>query len=427
MANRTNFVKISNLPPGYNNVMELFSTFSCCGVIQDMTAVDPTSVIISYSMRSGAENAAFAMSGVSLGGSTVAVTLYHTQSDPQFLTNPAYQGLGQYIGQDHHVMDPNTFKPWGAQTMPHPHQTPILRPPTLNLPNYSLGPGFGASLFQAMGSFVGSAQPAVAQPGTSHQPHDGGGGGGASAGSGGSSHQDILAKYTTPWVPPTSQQGDPPQCSICLLDLSDSSSYSSTTLAPVLTLVDCKHSFHSACLSALMANSPSPFLQCPTCKKVYGVRTGTRPTTGTMTHRLLRSSVPGHSGCGTIEMSFMFKAGIQGQEHPNPGQYYNPVGFPRTAFLPDNQEGIKALHGLYLAWEQRLLFTVGRSITTGMDNCVTWNDIHLKTKLTGGEHSFPDEHYLTNLAQDLAGFGITEAEISSHMGRYQGLRERGHL
>lgn len=51
MANRTNFVKISNLPPGYNNVMELFSTFSCCGVIQDMTAVDPTSVIISYSMR----------------------------------------------------------------------------------------------------------------------------------------------------------------------------------------------------------------------------------------------------------------------------------------------------------------------------------------------------------------------------------------
>merc|ERR1719317_334495 len=168
-------------------------------------------------MRSGAENAAFAMSGVSLGGSTVAVTLYHTQSDPQFLTNPAYQGLGQYIGQDHHVMDPNTFKPWGAQTMPYPHQTPILRPPTLNLPNYSLGPGFGASLFQAMGSFVGSAQPAVTNPGTSHQPHDGGGGGGAGAGSGGSSHQDILAKYTTPWVPPTSQQGDPPQCSICLL------------------------------------------------------------------------------------------------------------------------------------------------------------------------------------------------------------------
>ena len=61
------------------------------------------------------------------------------------------------------------------------------------------------------------------------------------------------------------------------------------------------------------------------------------------------------------------------------------------------------------------------------NNCVTWNDIHLKTKVSGGEHSFPDEHYLKNLAQDLAGFGITEAGISSHMERHKGLRERGHL
>merc|ERR1719495_1453633 len=169
-------------------------------MIQDMTAVDSTTVIISYSMRSGAENAAFAMSGVSLGGSVVTVTLYHTNSDPQF--------------------------------MPNPQHTPILSPPSLNLPNYSLGPGFGASLFQAVGSLVGAgtAQPAVALPGTSHQPHNRGGGGGAGA-SGGSSPQDILSKYTTPWVAPPPQQGDPPQCSICLLDLSDTSSYSTTNLA----------------------------------------------------------------------------------------------------------------------------------------------------------------------------------------------------
>merc|ERR1719347_1050551 len=49
-------------------------------------------------MRSGAENAAFAMSGINLGGFNVHVSLYHTQTDPQFLNNPAYQGLGQYIG-----------------------------------------------------------------------------------------------------------------------------------------------------------------------------------------------------------------------------------------------------------------------------------------------------------------------------------------
>jgi len=477
MANRTNFVKVSNLPPGYSNAMEMFSMFSSCGLIQDMTAVDATTVIISYSMRSGAENAAFAMSGVTLGGSTVTVSLYHTHTDPQFLSNPAYQGLGQYIGQDHHVMNPTTFQPWGAPPQP---QSAVIRPPVLNIPN-SNTPGFGF-LNQLLGSvgysYGGPAppQPAVPLPGTSQHMHGGAGGGrgggsgfgvavggmiaggiaggatiggaitggggiiaggatgggaitgGGGATGGGGVPKDILATYTTPWVEPAPQPGDPPQCSICLLDLGDSSSYSTdTTLAPVLTLVHCNHSFHSACLTALLANSPSPFLQCPTCKKVYGVRTGTRPSTGTMSHRILNTPLPGHSGCDTIEMTFMFTPGIQGQEHPHPGQYYNPVGFPRTAFLPDNQEGLKALHGLYLAWEQRLLFTVGRSITTGQDNCVTWNDIHLKTKRGGGEHAYPDEHYLSNLSQDLAGFGITEAEISSHMDRHQGLRDRGHL
>ena len=31
------------------------------------------------------------------------------------------------------------------------------------------------------------------------------------------------------------------------------------------------------------------------------------------------------------------------------------------------------------AFEARLTFTVGRSVTTGMDNTVVWNDIHHKT------------------------------------------------
>eukprot|EP00090_Calanus_glacialis_P027044 TRINITY_DN42554_c0_g1_i1.p1 TRINITY_DN42554_c0_g1~~TRINITY_DN42554_c0_g1_i1.p1 ORF type:complete len:423 (-),score=111.40 TRINITY_DN42554_c0_g1_i1:159-1427(-) len=422
MANRTNFVKVCNLPPGYSDAREMFSLFSSCGQVQDMTAVEATTVIVSFSMRSGAENSSFALSGATIGGNPVTVTPYFNMSDPQFYSNPVYQRLGQYIGQDQHVMDPNTFQPWGAASVApmvaQPHQ-PVIRPPTLTLPNYNLGPGFG-SMFQALGSFVGGgagpSQPVVPPP---VQPTP-------SASNG--VPTDILSQYTTPWAAPPTHLADQPQCSICLSDLSDTSSYDTdSTLAPVLSLSHCKHAFHSACLTALMSNSPSPFLQCPTCKKVYGIRTGTRPTTGTMTHRLMRSSVPGHGDCGTIELHFMFSPGIQGPEHPHPGHYYTPVGFPRTAFLPDNNEGLKALHGLYLAWEQRLLFTVGRSITTGQDNCVTWNDIHLKTKTSGGEHSYPDDQYLTNLGQDLAGFGITEAEISSHMGTHTGLRQNGRL
>ena len=83
---RTNFVKVSNLPPYLQTAVEIHSVFSSCGVIQvrivvisnilftrntfqDITAVDPTTVIVSYSNRSSAEYAEFALNGVTIGGS----------------------------------------------------------------------------------------------------------------------------------------------------------------------------------------------------------------------------------------------------------------------------------------------------------------------------------------------------------------------
>jgi deltex-like protein len=176
----------------------------------------------------------------------------------------------------------------------------------------------------------------------------------------------------------------------------------------------------------MLAAAPSAFLQCPTCKRVHGVRTGDRPTAGAaITHRLLPTALPGHPACGTIQVTFQFKAGVQGPEHPHPGRPYHPVGFPRSAFLPDSPAGERALHGLYLAWQQRLIFTVGQSITTGREDSVTWNDIHLKTQ--DPDHSYPDPHHLANLAQELAGFGITEAEVGSHLAAHPDLRTRGRL
>jgi len=394
--NRTNFVLVSNLPHGFNNAGEMCSLFSACGVVQDMTAVSPTMVIISYAMRSGAENAAFALNGASVCGYSITVKLHFKNSDPQFLSLPEYKKLGQYICNDGHVMDPNTFLPWSRSGMS----------PRNNLIGFS-GPSQVSSLMPDYRSVDTSS----IQPAARINNHN-------------NANEDFLSRNTIPWTKSCSSTST--DCNICLTDLEDNSSYSSSTnLAQVLSLQNCKHPFHTACLLALMKNNPSPFLQCPTCKRVHGVRTGTRPLNGTMKHRLIGSSLPGYSGCGTIELVFTFWAGIQGPEHPNPGQPYKLIGFPRVAYLPDNADGLKALHGLYLAWEQRLLFTIGRSITTGMDNCVTWNDIHLKTGRNGGEHSYPDDHYLQNLAQDLAGFGITEAEISSHMSKNSELKRRG--
>jgi len=228
---------------------------------------------------------------------------------------------------------------------------------------------------------------------------------------------EVLQKYTLSWQP--QRGGETQQCSICLGDLDEDEECRSLSL--------CKHIFHSGCLEAMLKSGSSTFLQCPTCKKVHGVRTGTRPTTGRMAHRCTNNSLPGHDGYGTIEIHFNFSPGVQGPEHPHPGRAYTPHAFPRVAYLPDSQDGERALHGLYLAWKQRLLFTVGRSLTTGLEDSVTWNDIHLKTKISSSEHGYPDQSYLTNLAQDLAGFGITEAEILGHMSQHPDLRTKGGL
>jgi len=52
---------------------------------------------------------------------------------------------------------------------------------------------------------------------------------------------------------------------------------------------------------------------------------------------------------------------------------------------------------------------VGRSITTGNDNTVVWNDIHHKTSMTGGptSYGYPDPGYLNRVIEDLKAKGIT--------------------
>lgn len=72
----------------------------------------------------------------------------------------------------------------------------------------------------------------------------------------------------------------------------------------------------------------------------------------------------------------------QQPEHPNPGVRY--PGTDRVAYLPDSPEGNRVLGLLRRAFEQRLIFTIGTSMTTGLQNVITWNDIHHKTSIWGG-------------------------------------------
>ncbi|KFO75633.1 putative E3 ubiquitin-protein ligase DTX2, partial [Cuculus canorus] len=205
-------------------------------------------------------------------------------------------------------------------------------------------------------------------------------------------------------------------CIICMEKLCSPSGYSdaceSSTIKPetVGRLKNCQHTFHMLCMLAMYANgNKDGSLQCPSCKTIYGEKTGTQPK-GKMEVSTFPQSLPGHKDCGTIQIVYHISRGIQGPEHPNPGMPYTARGFPRYCYLPDNEKGRKVLELLRVAWKRRLIFTVGTSNTTGESNTVVWNEIHHKTEMDTNlsGHGYPDPNYLDNVLAELAAQGVTE-------------------
>ncbi|KAM6980770.1 E3 ubiquitin-protein ligase DTX3L-like [Aplochiton taeniatus] len=162
----------------------------------------------------------------------------------------------------------------------------------------------------------------------------------------------------------------------------------------------CGHEFCSGCLKKSVASQLGA--TCPVCKAVFGKVEGNQPE-GTI----------GNCDCGRhgiffnadivdlVLGDFCFQA-----KHPSPGKHYQATS--RTAYLPDNTEGNEVLTLLKRAFDQKLIFTVGTSRTNGIDNCVTWNDIHHKTSLNGGilSYGYPDPEYLKRVKEELKAKGI---------------------
>ncbi|KAL2079109.1 hypothetical protein ACEWY4_024853 [Coilia grayii] len=209
---------------------------------------------------------------------------------------------------------------------------------------------------------------------------------------------------------------NPPEedCTICMEALSGPSGYK----AP------------GWCLVAMYNNgNKDGSLQCPTCKTIYGVKTGNQPP-GKMEYHVIPHSLPGHPDCKTIRIIYNIPPGIQvsppspvrtcsvcvmmGSDLsiPNPGKPYTARGFPRHCYLPDTEKGRIVLRLLLVAWDRRLIFSVGTSSTTGESDTVIWNEVHHKTEfgsnLTG--HGFPDPGHLDNVLEELRAQGITEEE-----------------
>ena len=63
------------------------------------------------------------------------------------------------------------------------------------------------------------------------------------------------------------------------------------------------------------------------------------------------------------------------------------------------------------AWDRKLTFTIGTSVTTGASNTLVWNEIHHKTESTTNfsGHGYPDPNYLNNVTAELAAQGVEDS------------------
>ncbi|KFP03760.1 E3 ubiquitin-protein ligase DTX1, partial [Calypte anna] len=226
--------------------------------------------------------------------------------------------------------------------------------------------------------------------------------------------EDVVRRYIQKVKNPPDED-----CTICMERLVTSSGYDGVLshrgikAELVGKLGKCGHMYHLLCLLAMYNNgNKDGSLQCPTCKAIYGEKTGTQPP-GKMEFHLIPHSLPGYTNSKTIRIVYDIPTGIQGPEHPNPGKKFTARGFPRHCYLPDNEKGRKVLKLLIVAWDRRLIFTIGTSNTTGESDTVVWNEIHHKTEfgsnLTG--HGYPDPNYLDNVLAELLAQGVSEATL----------------
>ncbi|RVE72727.1 hypothetical protein OJAV_G00041050 [Oryzias javanicus] len=203
-------------------------------------------------------------------------------------------------------------------------------------------------------------------------------------------HDDESEKRSSTEGGATGGDSTEENCPICLSPFTDKKS------------LNCKHEFCKLCLQQAEKTS-GPI--CPICRKVFGIIQGDQPD-GSMTWTKSYVQLPGFSHCGTITITYSIPSGRQTEKHPKPGHFYS--GTTRTAYLPDNKEGNEVLMLLKKAFDQKLIFTIGASRTTGYEDQVTWSNIHHKTSVYGGPdcYGYPDPNYLSRVREELKAKGI---------------------
>ncbi|XP_052083398.1 uncharacterized protein LOC127720696 [Mytilus californianus] len=177
--------------------------------------------------------------------------------------------------------------------------------------------------------------------------------------------------------------------------------------------LQCGHVYCHNCISQhFKVNNPV----CPTCGSIQGVVTGNQPP-GTMKISRRFSHLAGYPECGRIEIEYIIDSGRQGPEHIEEGRRFE--GIRRIGYLPDNRKGQLVAKMLRVAFDRKLVFTIGDSRTTGKQGVVTWNDIHHKTNPKPYEQfGYPDDTYLDRVIDELSAKGVTEKDIGPNTAIY---------
>ena len=126
---------------------------------------------------------------------------------------------------------------------------------------------------------------------------------------------------------------------------------------------------------------------------------------GTMKAFIQNFHCSGYEQTETIEINYNFPSGFQN------GIHY--TGTRRRCFLPNTKEGREILGLLKVAFERKLTFTIGTSVTTEIKNTTVWNGIHHKTNISGGATMFgyPDNTYFNRVKEELAAKGVSKENI----------------
>uniref|UniRef100_A0A158PA62 E3 ubiquitin-protein ligase n=1 Tax=Angiostrongylus cantonensis TaxID=6313 RepID=A0A158PA62_ANGCA len=197
-------------------------------------------------------------------------------------------------------------------------------------------------------------------------------------------------------------------CSICLSALGGGES-------EVFEL-PCAHQYHVQCFKEYL-NSPGHKKWCPICRKYFELPLGDQPSEARMfINKNFSLKLPGHEDSDfTYEILYIVENGIQEASHIRPGKPFS--GTHRRAYVPGTPEGTEVLRLLKFAFERRLIFTVGDSVTTGARNVVVWNSIHHKTSVYGGpqKYGYPDPDYLNRVKEEISAMGITVDMLPSEI------------